>query len=202
MTGPGRWDELQDLFNAARGLPPHERESLLGAHALDPELRREIDDLLRAHDALETSGNSGFLVSLDAARASTLLHVAAADASETAALSPGDRIGRYRIVRPIGRGGMGVIYLASDPRLHRSVALKLLPEHLSADSNARRRFEEEARAASLLDHPHIATVYEVDDTVATTEPLRSTSYAVTPMLSVAAVQLSATLFAVIVPAVG
>jgi serine/threonine protein kinase/Flp pilus assembly protein TadD len=59
---------------------------------------------------------------------------------------------------------MGVIYLASDPRLNRPVALKMLPPHLSVDSTARRRFEEEARAASLLDHPHIGTVYEVGET--------------------------------------
>lgn len=164
MTARERWDELEALFNAARELPPQERETLLGAHALDPELRREIDELLRAHDALETSGERTFLGALDTARASALLDAATVDESQAAAPSPGDTVGRYRIVRAIGRGGMGVIYLASDPRLNRPVALKLLPGHLSVDDNARRRFEEEARAASLLDHPNIATVYEVDET--------------------------------------
>ena len=163
MTSHERWTRLQDLFSIVRELPLEEREPLLNERAPDIELRRDIDELLRAHDALETSGGSDFLVSLDSVRASSLLG-AVSDDSQHVPLSAGDSIGRYRIVRAIGRGGMGVIYLASDPRLNRLVALKLLPAHLSVDSNARRRFEEEARAASLLDHTNIATVYEVDET--------------------------------------
>jgi serine/threonine-protein kinase len=164
MSGSKQWDELEELFNTARELAPMERESLLAAHSLDPDVRRKLDELLSANDALEASGDTGFLASLDPLRASNLLDVATSDQTQPAQLSPGDTVGRYRIVRPIGRGGMGVIYLASDPRLNRSVALKLLPPHLSVDTNARRRFEEEARAASLLDHANIATVYEVDET--------------------------------------
>jgi eukaryotic-like serine/threonine-protein kinase len=164
MTPRSRWDELEELFNAARELPPKERESLLSAHLLDTELRREIDDLLRAHDGLEIRGDDAFPASLDTARASNLLELTPVDDAQTSALWPGETVARYRIVRAIGRGGMGVIYLASDPRLNRSVALKLLPAHLSVDTHARRRFEEEARAASLLDHPNIATVYEVNET--------------------------------------
>ena len=162
MTSQNRWDKVAELFNAARELRPHERESLLSAHSLDDELRREIDQLLRAHDELEAKDDHDFLGSLDAVNVSTLL--AANDDSENAPLTAGETVGRYRVLRPIGRGGMGVIYLAVDPRLNRAVALKLLPAHLSVDTDARRRFEEEARAASLLDHPHIATVYEVDET--------------------------------------
>jgi serine/threonine-protein kinase len=164
MAAHDRWKELEELFDAARELPPQERESLLRARALDLALRHELDDLLRAHDALESSAEDTFLGSIDSLRASALLDVAPMDTSHSAALAPGDTVGHYRIVRPIGRGGMGVIYRASDPRLNRPVALKLLPAHLSVDSSARRRFEEEARAASLLDHPNIATVYEVDET--------------------------------------
>ncbi|HKY97604.1 MAG TPA: protein kinase [Gemmatimonadaceae bacterium] len=164
MTSGKGWDELENLFNATRDLSPQERESLLRERSPDVELRNQLDDLLRAHDALEVSGSGGFLESLDTARAALLLDVASIDGPDAAMLSPGDTVGRYRIVRPIGRGGMGVIYLASDSRLNRSVALKLLASPLSVDSNARRRFEEEARAASLLDHPNIATVYEVDET--------------------------------------
>jgi serine/threonine protein kinase/tetratricopeptide (TPR) repeat protein len=164
MTSRERWNKLEELFNSARELPAEQRESVLGGQSIDPELRLEIEQLLRAHDALEMRGEDAFPVSLDTVRASILLSQPSADYSATAPLAAGDTVGRYRIVRAIGRGGMGVIYLASDPRLNRSVAIKMLPAHLSVDGKARRRFEEEARAASLLDHPHIATVYEVGET--------------------------------------
>jgi serine/threonine-protein kinase len=163
MTPHKRWDELEELFNAARDLPTAERESFLDERSLDADVRREVNELLSAYDALATKGDNPFLEELDTSRASSLLEMQVDD-SEPALLSPGDRVGRYRIERLIGRGGMGVLYLAVDPRLNRSVALKLLPSHSSLDSSASRRFEEEARAASLLDHPNIATVYEVDET--------------------------------------
>jgi serine/threonine protein kinase/tetratricopeptide (TPR) repeat protein len=164
MTERKRWDELAELFNRAQELPAHQRGSLLNAASLDSEEQREIEELLAAHDTLEANAENGFLTSFDIARAAPLLEADAYEGSPAAPLLPGATVGRYVIVRPIGRGGMGVIYLASDPRLNRSVALKMLSPHLSVDSTARRRFEEEARAASLLDHPHIATVYEVGET--------------------------------------
>ena len=164
MTERSRWDELADLFDRARELPPHERIAILDASSLDSEERREIEELLAANDTLEANGEDRFLGSFDITRAALLLEAAAGQGSEAATLSAGAAVGRYVIVRPIGRGGMGVIYLASDLRLNRSIALKMLPPHLSVDSTARRRFEEEARAASLLDHPHIGTVYEVGET--------------------------------------
>jgi Serine/threonine protein kinase len=163
MSRRKQWEELEELFNAARDLSPEERESFLGARSLNAGLRKNVDELLSAYDTLSLKSDDVFLEQLDTSRASTLLDMQVDD-GQTAPLSPGDIIGRYRIVRPIGRGGMGVLYLALDPRLNRSVALKLLPSHLSVDSSAGQRFEEEARAASLLDHPNIATVYEVDET--------------------------------------
>jgi len=74
-----------------------------------------------------------------------------------------ESVGRYRIVGEVDRGGMGVVLRARDPRLHRDVALKLLPPSLVADALARTRFEREARAASALDHPAICTIYEIAD---------------------------------------
>lgn len=70
----------------------------------------------------------------------------------------------YRIVREIGRGGMGVVYLAEDERLKRKVALKFITQFMADDPKARERFLSEARAASKVDHPNIATVYEIGET--------------------------------------
>jgi serine/threonine-protein kinase len=75
-------------------------------------------------------------------------------------LSPGTRLGPYEILAPLGAGGMGEVYRARDTRLGREVAVKVLPESLSADSDRLRRFEQEARAASALNHPNILTVHD------------------------------------------
>jgi serine/threonine protein kinase len=75
-------------------------------------------------------------------------------------LTVGNSLGRYRILRQLGAGGMGEVYLAEDTRLHRKVALKVLPENIAADKERLQRFEQEARAASSLNHPNILTVYE------------------------------------------
>jgi Flp pilus assembly protein TadD len=80
-------------------------------------------------------------------------------------VQPGQTVaGKYRIVRRLGRGGMGVVYEAEDLHLHRTVALKFLPAGLTADPEARERFVHEARAASGLDHPNICTIHDVDET--------------------------------------
>ncbi len=77
------------------------------------------------------------------------------------ALSSGTRLGPYEIVSPLGAGGMGEVYRARDTRLDRTVAIKVLPSHLSADPERRQRFEREARAVSSLNHPHICTLHDI-----------------------------------------
>lgn len=76
-------------------------------------------------------------------------------------LSVGPRLGRYEIVAPIRAGGMGEVYRARDTRLDRTVAIKVLPEHLAGNAELRQRFEWEARIVSSLNHPHICTLYDV-----------------------------------------
>ncbi len=78
-------------------------------------------------------------------------------------LDPGTRLGPYEISASIGAGGMGEVYQARDTRLDRTVAVKVLPSHLSDNSQLRQRFEREARAVSSLSHPHICTLYDVGE---------------------------------------
>ena len=76
-------------------------------------------------------------------------------------LSPGQKIGPYEILSPLGAGGMGEVYRARDTRLNRIVAIKVLPTHLSGNQDLRERFDREARAVSSLNHPNICTLYDV-----------------------------------------
>jgi len=76
-------------------------------------------------------------------------------------LAAGQRLGSYEILALIGAGGMGEVYRARDTRLERTVAIKVLPEHVAADPDLKQRFEREAKAISSLNHPHICTLYDV-----------------------------------------
>src|SRR6185369_5354015 len=77
------------------------------------------------------------------------------------ALTSGTRLGPYEIVAPLGAGGMGEVYRARDPRLGREVAIKVLPASFSQDADRLRRFEQEAKAAGVLNHPNITAVYDI-----------------------------------------
>src|SRR5580698_141191 len=78
-------------------------------------------------------------------------------------LSAGTLLGHYRVVRPLGQGGMGVVYEAEDQKLGRSVAIKLLPEATRREPAALERFWREARTASSLNHPGICTIHELNE---------------------------------------
>src|SRR5947208_6699178 len=80
-------------------------------------------------------------------------------------IAVGTKLGRYEIRSKIGEGGMGEVYLAQDTRLDRKVALKILPAEVAAHHDRMRRFVQEAKAASALNHPNIITIYEIDESV-------------------------------------
>src|SRR5678816_374510 len=76
-------------------------------------------------------------------------------------LAAGTRLGPYELIAPVGAGGMGEVYKARDTRLERTVAVKVLPQHLSSSAEVRQRFEREAKTISQLSHSHICALYDV-----------------------------------------
>ncbi len=78
-------------------------------------------------------------------------------------LTIGQKLGRYEIIDALGAGGMGEVYRARDTRLDRTVAIKVLPEHLAESPERKQRFEREARIISQLNHPHICTLFDVSE---------------------------------------
>ena len=153
-SGSGTWARVEDLFRRAIELPPEERRAFLQPLEMAPSIRSQVLDLLEAHEAAEAGSDplSGLARGLQSGRAASLLREV-----EAAGPRPGDEVGRYRILRRLGQGGMGTVYEAHDPVLDRSVALKFLPPLLDDGT----RLLEEARAAGALDHPGIGTVHEV-----------------------------------------
>src|SRR5262245_36326736 len=77
------------------------------------------------------------------------------------ALDPGVRLGPYEVTALLGAGGMGMVYKAVDTRLDRTVAIKVLPDHVAADPESRQRFEREAKSLAALSHPHICPVFDL-----------------------------------------
>jgi eukaryotic-like serine/threonine-protein kinase len=143
MLTPERWQKVRDILEQALELAPEKRSRFLDvACSSDPMLRTEVQSLLSADEQARTS----FL------EAPPVL---------PAALSPGTRLGDYEIVSQMGSGGMGVVYRARDKRLGRLVAIKVLPAHLSTDSDRLKRFEQEAQSAAALNHPNILAVYQL-----------------------------------------
>jgi len=146
---PERWKQVDQLLQEALGRDSAERAAFLAeACGADDELRHEVESLLDFHDRAEN-----FIEAPPSDVAADWLAVEESRAGQT--------IGHYQLIRRIGRGGMGEVYLARDARLGRHAALKLLQTSLTQDAARVRRFRQEARAASALNHPNILTIYEV-----------------------------------------
>ncbi|MEP6703858.1 MAG: protein kinase [Acidobacteriota bacterium] len=146
------WEKAKMIFDEALKLTPAERPLFLKqACSGDDKIFREVESLLQsfADDSfLETPACSDV--------AETLLW----DASKFAS---GQILNHYKVVRHLGAGGMGEVYLATDTRLRRQVALKVLPSEFMLDPDRSRRFQQEAYAASALNHPNILTIHEIGE---------------------------------------
>ncbi|HEY7911113.1 MAG TPA: serine/threonine-protein kinase [Blastocatellia bacterium] len=148
---PERYRQIGDIYVAALELDPHRLADYLDAAcAGDDLLREEVESLLASNQ------DAGDFIS------TTALEVIAEElAKDQEDTLEGKEFGHYRVLSLLGAGGMAEVYLAEDLSLPRKVALKLLPAAFTQDVDRARRFEQEARAVSALNHPNIVTIYEI-----------------------------------------
>ncbi len=147
---PERWEQVKEVLYEALQREPEERSSFIArACEEDVSLRSEVQTLLSSYEqagsALEKPPRELAMELLAKERLDQLI---------------GQSIGQYRLVSLLGAGGMGEVFLAEDTRLGRKVALKLLPARFTQNTERLRRFQQEARSASALNHPHILTIYD------------------------------------------
>jgi len=149
-----QWQQAKEIFTEALELSPADRSEFLDrACGSDQGLRKEVESLLRSY---ESAASFMEMPAVESAAESLF--------GEEEQLKEGQRVKHYEIVRPIGQGGMGEVYLAKDTVLGRRVALKFLPPYLRSDPERLRRFQQEARAASTLSHPNVCVIHEVGQT--------------------------------------
>ena len=150
---PEEYARIEQLYHDAMEQPPEGRTAFLAdACAGDEATLREVASLLAAN---EEAGEFIATPALDVA--------ARLIASQEEAATLAGTVGAYEVLSLIGRGGMGEVYLAIDTRLGRKVAVKLLRSGLTSQADVVRRFEQEARAASSLNHPNIVTIYDIGE---------------------------------------
>ena len=153
MIDVERYHRIDEIFQAALELDPRERPSYISqACDGDESLLKEVEYLLAS------DGQPWGLIGTPAFEM-----VAPLLARDQPELNAGDSIGHYHVVSLLGVGGMGHVYLAEDASLGRKVALKLLPTSYTRDGSRLRRFQQEARAASALNHPNILTIHELGE---------------------------------------
>src|ERR1044072_6760539 len=154
MITHDRWQRIKEIFISAQGRPPAERSDYLNEVCQnDPSVREEVEALLAAD-----ADNDDFLSSPAYEFVEGML------ADEPSEFLAGQKIGRFEIKCSLGAGGMGQIYLAHDEKLDRKIALKLIPREFATDPHRVHRFEQEARAASALNHPNVCVIHDVGKT--------------------------------------
>jgi hypothetical protein len=158
-VSPQEWQRAKPVLSVAAGLVGQQRARLVEAEFPDePTLRREVLVMLETHDTISRALGPAQLAALSSA---SLDDFTGGFPQTAETLTIGVRYGPYRVIRSLGAGGMGQVFLAEDTRLGRRVALKSLAGRWLASPNARQRLLQEARAVAALSHPHIATLYDV-----------------------------------------
>ena len=146
-----RWRRVEELFHAALERAPEARQAFLdGACSGDTDLRRQVELLLAKEE------EAGSFLEIPAMEDMTVTLAAAGSLL-------GRQFGPYRIVSPLGAGGMGEVYRAHDSKLGRDVAIKTLPHEFARDPERLARFRREARTLASLNHPNIAAIYGLEE---------------------------------------
>jgi serine/threonine protein kinase len=149
-TTPERWRKIESVLDGALEQAAELRLAWVAeACGSDADLRHEVETLLAGDERIERFLESPALGSAEPPQ------------PLAPQLASGEQLGPYRIVALLGAGGMGEVYSATDTRLDRSVAIKLLPARFARDAQALERFQREARAASALNHPNICTLHDI-----------------------------------------
>src|SRR6202046_1658353 len=142
---PEQWQDVKKVLAGALERTPEQRRVYLDQTCADPSLRREVESLIAAHEQGDNTIADDMTLGIREAP------------------KPGSMLGPYEIVGRIGAGGMGVVYRARDKRLERDVAIKVFRLGVQVEETARRRFHKEALALAKLNHPNIASVYDVGE---------------------------------------
>src|SRR5204862_2625630 len=147
---PQRFQQISQIYHATLEREPEQREAFLQQSCGgDPDLRHEVESLLASEESAEAFFSSKGMKE----KAKRL-------GGKPSQSLVGRTLDNYQVLSLLGVGGMGEVYRARDTKLGREVAIKVLPESFSKDTDRLRRFEQEARAASQLNHPNIVTVHD------------------------------------------